>query len=306
MIEIDKENSKMAATLRKAGCIDLFPGHLCERYPRAMARLDKEWGSGLFEGALMDMILCDGQRAGFDDKAAAELMALSCNWESAARKEKERSAIDLSPIDGFRFDIDGAMKAIDENNARVLFLMAQRGFDFNQTDGRGWTPLTRAVYLDQAGCSLVIAADGMADPNMADSHGMTPLLWACQRSRESSFLVLMDSRADVRIRAFGGQTPAHLALGKLSVRAIRMLAEAGDDFNARDKNGRSPMHIGAAKGLREECEIMVAAGARCSGIDAQGRSPADLARAEGFMDLAARLAKRMDDESEEMEKAGFL
>lgn len=78
-----------------------------------------------------------------------------------------------------------------------------------------------------------------ADPNLADKHGVTPLMLACQMNLPDAVVALAQSGAKVDIPNDAGETPLITAVHNRNVQMIRLLLAAGANPDRSDNAGRS-------------------------------------------------------------------
>ena len=121
-----------------------------------------------------------------------------------------------------------------ESSARI-----EQGFDVNEVDEAGFSPLHWAVIGGQVATARLLLERG-ADPNLGAGGTMTPLHWAAMKGRVELIDVLLGrgARADA-VNAYG-MTALHEAANPDVVRA---LIDRGVVIDAVDERGRTALHV---------------------------------------------------------------
>lgn len=176
---------------------------------------------------------------------------------------------------------------------RVRQLIDEEGFDVNQTDLYGWTPLTFATYHAR-GCTPIVQVlvDGSvcdnyeimnillnagADINFLDTDNHTIFYRACGMDDVEKLWILYERGADINITKF----PIHRAAMFGNAQQIAALIAMGFDVNELDEQGRLPLHHAVQPNSPENVEILLHASARLNVVDEQGRTPKEYARSKG-------------------------
>ncbi|KAL4707589.1 hypothetical protein ACJJTC_001634 [Scirpophaga incertulas] len=124
---------------------------------------------------------------------------------------------------------DGSIEQLVPGSRHALIAAAQNGH------------LDIVEYLlDTA--ELVVSHDFLlgADPNAIDDDGITPLGWACLRSRIPTVMVLLDRGATIDQPDNSGRTPLGLACGG-PVELVELLLERGASLEKVDHSGLRPL-----------------------------------------------------------------
>lgn len=92
--------------------------------------------------------------------------------------------------------------AIRENWHETAEFLINNGFNVNQKDNQGWTPLHWAID-SVAGCDLLL--ENKADINAQDNQGLTPLHWATDKDRASVIKFLIKKGANWQLKDLGNR-----------------------------------------------------------------------------------------------------
>ena len=128
--------------------------------------------------------------------------------------------------------------------ATVETLLAQRKVDVNYRGPKtGTTALEVAVGRGNEEMTRVLSRRG-ADPNVKNSHGVTPLRLASYEGRIGLVRALLEAGAelDTADRQFG-YTPIAAAAWKGHAEVVAILAEAGADQRLRTTTVKSLYHL---------------------------------------------------------------
>lgn len=129
-----------------------------------------------------------------------------------------------------------------------------------------------------------------ADPNVPDSRGYTPLMWAIGRTRNDvgqearmqMFKMLLSAGADPNAPAPGEYryTPLIEAASLGQTEMARVLLNAGADVKGTNKIGQTALHLVGRS--TETAELLLAGGASPEARDVYGQTPIDYAIREGY------------------------
>ena len=95
---------------------------------------------------------------------------------------------------------------------------------------------------------LVFLANKGANPNIADNHGMTPLMLASQLGFFEGVQTLITAGAHVDEANEAGETPLISAVHRRDTQMMRVLLQAGADPDRADNSGRSAREYAALDG----------------------------------------------------------
>lgn len=87
-----------------------------------------------------------------------------------------------------------------------------------------------------------------ADPNIADRHGVTPLMLASEMGSTDAVIALARSGAKVDVTNDAGETPLIAAVHGHNIQMVRLLLAAGADPDRADNSGRTARDFAKANG----------------------------------------------------------
>jgi ankyrin repeat protein len=137
--------------------------------------------------------------------------------------------------DGYKF-----LQAVEkEDQATVEQLLNKSSTVINARDKTdGHTALHIAVRARSYSWLSYLLGKG-ADPNIADNHGVTPLMLASQMGLNEAVVALARSGAKVDVTNDAGETPLISAVHNRNLPMVRLLLAAGADPDRADNSGRS-------------------------------------------------------------------
>ena len=195
----------------------------------------------------------------------------------------------------------------------VEFLISQ-GADISVKDENGWTPLKAAqesYHLDivkylrsytiaNCGIRLIAAAEkgdlqmvifwteeGYVDPNVRDSHGRTPMHYACKKGHWSIIRYLISRGARVPVYAQRRIICSACMYGYLDI--VKYLISQGANVNATDEKGRTLLHIACEQGNLPIIELLISKDADISVKDENGCTPLKVAQKFDYSDIVEYL-----------------
>ena len=164
------------------------------------------------------------------------------------------------------------------------------GADINAEDGKGETPLYKAVVRNPYPDALVeFLLDRGADPNIAERHfGWSPLHGAAQKEGSLvSVAVLLGRGADLHAKSGHGDTALHLASQVASsaegLETVRLLLDWGAELDVQNDFGETPLHRAASspKAFPEVVELLLEYGADARAENSLGLTPLQMAQRDG-------------------------
>ncbi|XP_018427152.1 PREDICTED: ankyrin repeat domain-containing protein 50-like [Nanorana parkeri] len=230
-------------------------------------------------------------------------------------------------------DVEGRtplMAAAYMGHRAVAELLLESGADVNKFDLEGRTALAVACLCMPAGnmypemVSLLL--EHVADPELEDKEGVTPLLVAAYEGKEEVAELLLEAGANPDKPGKGQMTPLlAAALGGHSEtvrvlllwgattdmmdnegrsalllaaaaaggeQAVRVLMDRGLNENHQDLLGWTALHWAACEGRKNVCRTLIEGGAKLGIRDSEGNTPLLLAAQEGHTGCVELLINR--------------
>ena len=178
------------------------------------------------------------QPAAAQPEAKPDLGALISAKDASGIKDffKNRELLDTSDAEGYY----PLHRAVQQDSADVVDLLAALGARLESVDSRGRTPLRLAVELGEAGCAKVLADRG-ASIFAKDSSGTTAAAVALAKGGDI-FASVFNSR-NINQRSADGTTALHIAADSLLEDAARRLLDLGADPALKNQAGRLPVDM---------------------------------------------------------------
>lgn len=172
-------------------------------------------------------------------------------------------------------------------DAELLSNMAAMVADVNIRDDYGYTPLTTAVVTGHAECAELLINAG-ADINVKDKWNNR--LLCLGYNTPACIKVLLQAGADPCAGDPYGDTPLHYAAEAGQQECIKLLLDAGADPNAVNDSRSTPLHRAAGKSA-ESTLLLLEAGADVHARNSGGETPLHKASSEGMWGSFEHLVK---------------
>ncbi|KAK4196139.1 ankyrin repeat-containing domain protein [Triangularia verruculosa] len=112
-----------------------------------------------------------------------------------------------------------------------------------------------------------------SDPDIRDEDGLTPLMFACERSHQENVITLLDLGANASLKTAGGRTALHFAvMGDIAAPLILRLIASGCEVDAQDSDGETPLIRAARANKPNTINTLLDLGANASLKTAKGRT----------------------------------
>ena len=155
------------------------------------------------------------------------------------------------------------------------------GAEVNIRDGKGETPLHKAVLWSSAPSVVEVLLDRGADVDAAESHfGWRPLHMAAIKGDPVVAALLLGWGADLHAEGGDGATPLHLASGsafdEAGLETVRLLLDRGADTRSRNELGETPLFRSVQSyvdGHPAAAALLLEHGADATARDASGFTP---------------------------------
>jgi ankyrin repeat protein len=204
---------------------------------------------------------------------------------------KQGARTDVTDADGNSL----LMLAAKRHHVTGLAALLGAGLDANGRNAEGDTPL--AVAAGKSEYELMVVGIGLAlgqDRNSLMKLIFRPAQKSTESAATARRLeatkLLLAAMADPNVADSGGDTPLLEATRSGDAELVSLLIAAGAKVNARNTSGSAPLLHAAQFGLQEIASILLDAHADASVTDSEGRTPLELAEAGGF-DAIARMLK---------------
>ena len=156
------------------------------------------------------------------------------------------------------------------------------GADINAQDGKGETPLYKAVAWNPYPDTVVeFLLDRGADPNIAGRRfGWSPLHRAAEKGQLVSVAILLGRGADLHAKSGHGYTALHLASRSVysseGLETVRLLLDRGAEIDVRNDFGETPLFgsVGSyVDGYPAATALLLERGADITARDNEGATP---------------------------------
>ena len=135
------------------------------------------------------------------------------------------------------------------------------------------SPLMVAVRDGKVAEVVAELLHGGADPNARSfPDGLTPLMFASERTRVEALRALIAAGARLDARSRHGQTPLMAAAARSTPEIVQVLLEAGSDLEAQDLNGLTPLMHAVRQVRLKAAELLLRAGAQLETCDLRGQT----------------------------------
>lgn len=135
---------------------------------------------------------------------------------------------------------------VNKEDQETLSNMVALGFDIDQRDRDGYTPLMIAASLGKADFAQFLIANG-ADANARSYTGLTPLHRAAQDGHHNVITVLLTADANINIPDMHGFTPLMVAVMANQRFIVEFLIKRGAYVNYRNQDGDTALKIADKK-----------------------------------------------------------
>lgn len=172
--------------------------------------------------------------------------------------------------------------AIENKKPAIVKTLLDLGADMYASDKEGVRPLDLIATFGDRLLLTVFLLKG-ADPNIADSTGLTPLHHAAYRGNieiiEELFNAERPGFATLPDHASTNDlvTPLHIAVQNGHEVAALTLIAHGADVNKQDHNGICPLHFAVEQGNDDLIDTLLGVGAECNIETITGETPLFLA-----------------------------
>ena len=206
-----------------------------------------------------------------------------------------------------------AWRCIYENSVDQRSLATLRSLfptDDDESESRKFSKLHQIVLgHDSSGLAEALTHHTiLADINVGDSEGMTPLMWAARRGDSIIVDLLLKNGADPNICDQNSHSALLNATRLLSIPCIKLLLQAGADPAQIDNQGFNVLHYMAMYSIDGDIpQCLIDAGADINGRTIENRTPIFCAIYRGkFSSARALLDYGADMEATDMDGDSFF
>ena len=162
----------------------------------------------------------------------------------------------------------------------ALYLLQEEGADPNVADSDGLTPLLWAIRTHRPKIAICLL-EREADPNTPDKQGVSPLIWAIRGKDINIIIPLLEHGANPNSADVDGWTPLLSAAHNHHTAFVMKLLEYGADPNTANVNGWTPLLWAARSNHPDITTYLLASGAQPETKDNHGLTPRQCADNRG-------------------------
>jgi ankyrin repeat protein len=202
-----------------------------------------------------------------------------------------KKAIYLIVLIGYSFSYAGSyddfFQAIALDNAAVVQVLLNRGFDPNSVNPKGQPALLLAMQLPSPAVAQVLIAHPDTKVEIRTEKDESPLMLAAIKGQLELCRQLIARDADVNKP---GWAPLHYAATNGNVEVIQLLLDHYAYIDADSPNGSTPLMMAAMYGSDQAVKVLLDAGADASLKNTMGLSALDFAQKSGQENSVALVA----------------
>ncbi|MCR5262151.1 MAG: ankyrin repeat domain-containing protein [Candidatus Gastranaerophilales bacterium] len=200
-------------------------------------------------------------------------------------------------MSGKSYSTTGLTRAIRNDDLRTVKLFVRSGFNINDNDDSGRSPLCIAAASGNLAMVNVLL---QGDANLVVrnfSDGLTPIYCAIKGDNVQVLDKFVRSGMGVNFRTdlYDGISLLHYAAASGLDNIVSYLIQSGADVNIQDSNGQTPLHKAVTQDNIVVLYSLLNAGANVDLEDNQGDSPIDTAKdndKEVYVSLLERYTKK--------------
>eukprot|EP01023_Acetabularia_acetabulum_P057914 TRINITY_DN6768_c1_g1_i3.p1 TRINITY_DN6768_c1_g1~~TRINITY_DN6768_c1_g1_i3.p1 ORF type:complete len:429 (+),score=89.99 TRINITY_DN6768_c1_g1_i3:55-1341(+) len=132
--------------------------------------------------------------------------------------------------------------AVKNGHKDMVHELLMHGSDPNKGDVENMTSVHYGAILKDSICMGMLLRSPVADPNVCDSKGKTPLHHAIKYGVPPTTALLLQSGARSDALDKRQRTPLHIGAAEARTDQVKVLCEFGAMVNCRDAVGNTPLH----------------------------------------------------------------
>ncbi|CDZ75784.1 Phosphocholine transferase AnkX [Legionella massiliensis] len=211
---------------------------------------------------------------------------LSTNYELATNilnhESFDRSKMNPNPLHLLAEKNESPKSKGQAENSQVLAQnLIEKGFDLNQKDQSGLTPLMLACSNGNMGLAQLFLNKN-AELDSLGPNNITALHMAALSGNLDLVQLLVEKGADCNKVNSSNETPLHFAAQGGNLGLVQLLVEKGADCNKVNSSNETPLHFAAQGGNPDLIQWLVAnKGLDCNQVNLNNESPLHFAAESG-------------------------
>ncbi|MDE5580564.1 MAG: ankyrin repeat domain-containing protein [Treponemataceae bacterium] len=197
------------------------------------------------------------------------------------------------------------ISAVEENDAKTVAALIEKGADANYKDFSGKVPLRIAMENDNKNMISLLLEKG-ANIECEDNNGCRPLQNAVENGNLEMVSFLLEKGAFINCKDSLGQTPLLMALRYNNKNMISLLLEKGAAINIFDSNSKSALDFAIENEDADLVSLLLEKGAEIGDSDSSLKTALDFAIKNDDADLLSRLAEKAAREDVQCEDRPIL
>lgn len=228
----------------------------------------------------------------FDKALLDYLGSKGIKTEQEALEMRLTTDTDFIKSDAFVHHINTLNMAAKSNRILLVKSLLEKGADPNRADSDGVTPLFITAQDGYTHSSALLLKQG-AKPDQANDEDITPLCMAALNGHTEVVTLLIKHGADLnRADLYHGKTALSHAAYNGHAEVVKILLEHGAHLDQATDNGLTPLCIAAQEGHTEVVTMLLEKGADIGHATNNGLTPLLLAAQKGQTEVVKKLLER--------------
>jgi ankyrin repeat protein len=165
----------------------------------------------------------------------------------------------------------------------------------NIKDTYGRTPLLWAAQMGHEAVAKLLLEKGAKLESIDKKHGRTPLSWAAESGHVAVAKLLLEKGAELEPKGRSGLTPLWWAAQMGHEAVVKLLLEKGVDPESKNKYGPAPLQWAARNGHEAVVKLLLEKGAELESKDKDGWTPLRWAARNGHKAVVKLLLEKGAD-----------